>query len=340
MSARELKSKFSQGEEILAPGVDLQGVNSPELPSSVSRSRGKHYNNKNWKGIDLNTLLDKQKGRRGLQQCSSFGQGGKPILKSNVYRPKGALSGKFGLTFEQHARGKIESKVSRNKPMGSSSSDRKASGSSARSTITSENTQKYTEVSSKPCDQKISSSIRIVSVGKSCVTRKVLNIQPQKKCVEVSSQPCYQKSRSSSIISVRRSYVSGKTSKVEIGDHSTQSRGRISSSGKSSIGSCSNTSNEVKFASRQHREKITDEKGGMTVSGTIKNCCKPDETSKAFATSAKEAKSGNGKGSNINFAKPTYHRTTKSLVRSCTVLKSCISLLLHIILNDVAMSPI
>ncbi|WVZ03220.1 hypothetical protein V8G54_024026 [Vigna mungo] len=72
MSARELKSKFSQGEEILAPGIDLQGVNSPELPSSVSRSRGKHYNNKKWEGINLNTLLDKQTSRRGLQQYSSF----------------------------------------------------------------------------------------------------------------------------------------------------------------------------------------------------------------------------------------------------------------------------
>ncbi|KAK7342517.1 hypothetical protein VNO80_25472 [Phaseolus coccineus] len=315
MSARELKSKFSQGEEILAPGIDLQGVNSPELPSSVSRSRGKHYNNKKWEGIDLNTLLDKQTGRSGLQQCSSFGQEVKPRLKPNVNRPKRALSGKFGLTFEPHARGKPESKVSCSKPVGSSSSDRKTGGSSARSTITSENTQKYTEVSSKPCDQKRSSSIRMVSVGKYCVTRKVSNIQTQKKCLEVSSQPCDQKSRSSSVISVRRSYVSGKTSKVKIGDDSTQSRGRKSSSGKSSLGSCSNTSNEVKFVSRHQREKITDQKGGVTINPTIKNRCKPGETSKAFAISAEEAKSRNRKGSSINFAKPTYHPTAKSLVQ-------------------------
>ncbi|QCD87394.1 hypothetical protein DEO72_LG3g1928 [Vigna unguiculata] len=308
MSAQELKSKFSQGEEILAPGIDLQGVNSPELPSSVSRSRGKDYNNKKWEGINLSTLLDKQTGRRGLQQCSSFGQV-KPRLKSNVIRPKGALSGKFGLTFERQAGGKTESKAS------NLGSDRKTGGSSPRSTITSENTQKYMEVSSKACDQKISSSIRRVSVGKCCVTRKISNIQPQKKCLGVSSQPCDQKSRSSSVISVRRSYVSVKTSKVEIGDNSTQSRGRKSSSGKSSVGSCSNTSIEVKFVSRQHREKITDEKGGVTIKRAIKNRCKPGETSKALAILAEETKSGNRMGSNINFAKPAYHRTAKSLVQ-------------------------
>ncbi|XP_022634375.1 uncharacterized protein LOC106755777 isoform X1 [Vigna radiata var. radiata] len=305
MSARELKSKFSQGDEILAPGIDLQGVNSPELPSSVSRSRGKHYNKK-WEGINLNTLLDNQTSRRGLQQYSSFGQV-KPRLKSNVIRPKRALSGKFGLTFEPQARGKTVSKVSCSKTVGSSSSDRKTGGSSPRSTITSDNTQKYTEVSSKPCDQKRSSSIRRVSVGK-CVTRKVSNIQPQKKCLGVSSQPCDQNSRSSSIISVRRSYVSVKTSKVEIGDNSTQSRGSKSSSGKSSVGSCSDTSVEAKFVSRQHREKITYQKGGVTIKRAIKNSCKPGETSKA-------TKSGNRMGNNINFSKPAYHRTAKSLVQ-------------------------
>ncbi|KAL5147701.1 hypothetical protein HKD37_06G017315 [Glycine soja] len=399
MSARELKSRFSHGEEILTSGVD-----SPELPSSVSRSRGKHYNNKKWEGIDLNSLLDKQKGlsRRGFQQGSSFGQEVKPKPNSNVNKPKG---GKLGLAFERKSRGKTDSMVNCSNPPSSSSSNHKCEGSTARSTITSENTQKYREVSSKPFDQKRSSSIRRVSLGKSCVTRKVSSILPQKECLEVSSQPCDQKSRSSSVISVRRSYVSGKASKVEIGGDSTarsmitsentrkyrevsskpcaqqsssvgrvslgkscvtrkvssiqpqkkclevssqpcdqksrsssvisvrrsyvlgeaskvesggdsiRSRGRKSSSGKSSVGSCSNPGYEVKFVSRQQREKITDDKGEVTMNLAVKNRCKPGERSKTSTISVEEAKSGNRKRNSINFAKPAYHRIAKSLVQ-------------------------
>ncbi|TKY66725.1 hypothetical protein E2542_SST09613 [Spatholobus suberectus] len=313
MSARELKSKFSHtGEEILTSGVDLQGVNSPELPSSVSRSRGKFYNSKKWEGIDLNILLDKQKGlnKRGFQQGSSYGREVKPKSKSNLNKPKGLLSGKLGLAFERNARGKTESMASCSNPVSSSSSDHKTGGSTARSTITSENTQKYGNVSSQPCR---SSSGRSFSPGKSCVTGKVSRIQPQKKCMEMSSQTCDQKSRSSSVISVRRSYVSGKASKVEIGGDSMQSRGRKSSSGKSSVGSCSNPGYEVKFVSRQLREKITDEKGEVTMNLAVKNRCNPGEISKTSTISLEEGKSGNR--SNINFAKSAYHRTAKSLVQ-------------------------
>ncbi|RDX82079.1 hypothetical protein CR513_37179, partial [Mucuna pruriens] len=322
MSAKELKYKFARsGEGILTSGVDLQGVNSPELPSSVSRSRGKHYSSKKWEGIDLNNLLDKQKGlsRRGFQQGSSSGQEVKPKSKSNVNRTKGLLSGKLGLALERNnGRGKTESMAC----CSSSSSNQKTGGSTARSTITSENTQKYREVCSQQCDQKRSSSLRRVSLGKSCVTRKVSSIQPQKKRLEVSSQPCDQKSRSSSVISVRRSYVSGKASRVEIGRDDMRSRGRKSSSGKSSVGSCSNPGYEVKFESRLQREKITDEKGEFTMNLAVKSRGKTGEISKTSTVSVEDAKSGNRKGSNINFAKPTYHRTAKSLVRSCTVLKS------------------
>ena len=53
-----------------------------------------------------------------------------------------------------------------------------------------------------------------------------------------------------------------------------------------------------------------------------KNRCKPSERSKTSTISVEEAKSGNRKRNSINFAKPAYHRTAKSLVRSCTVRQS------------------
>ncbi|KAK7405072.1 hypothetical protein VNO78_06255 [Psophocarpus tetragonolobus] len=391
MSARELKSKFSRGEEILTSEVDLHGVNSPELPSSVSRSRGKHYNSKKWEGIDLNTSLDKQKGfsKRDFQQGSSFGQEVKPKSISNVIRLKGLSSGKLGLASERHAKGKTDSKAICSNPVSNSSSDlktgessarsvitsentqevssqpydqkrsssirivslgksrvtgkvsriqaqkkyvevsslpfdqknrtsssdHKSGGSTGRSTISSENTQKCREVSSKPCNQKRSSPIRRVSLRKSCVTRKVSSILPQKKCLEVSSQPCDQKSRGSSIISVRRSYVSGESSKVENGGDSMRSRRRKSSSGKSNVGSCSNPSYEVKFVSMRRREKITDEKGEITMNLAVKNLCKTGEISKTSTILVEKANYGSREGSSISFLKPAYRRAAKSLVQ-------------------------
>lgn len=325
-SAHVLKSKFSHpGEEILTPGVDSRGIASPVLPSSVSKSRGKQYNSKKWEGINLNILLDKQQGlsRRCFQLGSKFGLEVKPKSKSNISRPKGLLSAKSGSTFERNARGKTESNGNcSNLVSCSSSMGNKTGESSTGSTITSENTlqqQDYKEVSSQPCDEKgKSSSIRSVGFGKSCVTVKASRVQRQKKHMEmeVSIQPCDQKSGS---------YVTGKVSKVEIDVGSMQSRGRKSSSRKSSVGSCSNPSYEVKFVSKLQREKITDDKDVVTMDLADKNRCNPG-ISKTSTISAEGTKSGNRKGSNINFAKAAYHITTKSLVRSCTVFKSCIFL--------------
>ncbi|KAJ1408492.1 hypothetical protein SESBI_23475 [Sesbania bispinosa] len=322
-SARELKSKFSHpGEEIVTSRVDLQGLVSPELPSSVSRSRGKHYNSKKWEGINLNILLDKQQGlsRRCFQPGSSLGQE-VPKTKSNVGRSKGLLSAKLGLTFEHNARGKIKSMASCSNPVSSSSSvNNKTGESTTRSTITSENTlqqKEYKEVSSRLCDQKNRSlSVRSVSLGKSYVTKATLRVPRQQKYVEV-SKPCDQKSRSSSVssVSLRKSFVTGKASKVEIGVDSMQSRGRKSSSGKSSVGSCSNPGYEVKFVSKQQREKITDEKDVVTMNLADKNGCNRGNKSKTSAILVERAKSGNGKGSNISYAKPAYHTTTNSLVQ-------------------------
>lgn len=399
-SARELKSKFSHpGEEIVTSSVDLQGLTSPKLPSSVSRSRGKDYNSKKWEGTNLSILLDKQQGLSGrcLQQGSRFAQEVKPKSKSIAGRPKGLLSTKLGLPYT--GRGKTKSIASC-----SSNLDDKSGQSSTRSTITSENTlQKHKEVTRQPCDKKSGSLSVMSSLGNRCVTKKASTFQRQ-QCMGVSSQPFDQKSRSSSVsvslrksyvtasrvevgvdsmlsrsrksssgkssvgscsnpgygakivpkqrsekirdgkdvnamdhadkkgrnpgsgsstvssVSIRKSYVTEKASKVEMGVDSMQSRGRKSSSGKSSVGSCSNSGFEAMFASKQQGEEITDEKDLMNPAE--KNRCNPGNKSKASVVLIERANFGNRKGGNIDYAKPAYHRTAKSLVRSCTVFSS------------------
>ncbi|CAL0333789.1 unnamed protein product [Lupinus luteus] len=468
-SACQLKSMFSHpGEGILTLEVDAPGVSSPDLPSSVSRSRGKQYTCKKWEGINLNLLLDKQLGlsKRCFQAGSSIRQEVKPKSKLNVSRPKRLLNAKSGLAFERNARGNAKSMANcrnlssssgsvgnkagesstrstitsenthqqqkykevssrpcdrnsknvssvrrvslrkscvtklalgnaksmancRNPTSSSSSMDNKAGESSTRSTITSENThqqQKYKEVSSQPCDQnsKNISSVRRVSVRKSCVTKKSSGVLQHRKYMEVSSQPCDQKSGSSPVrrVGLRKSCVTKKTSRLDIGidsmksrgrksssgkssvgsssnpgyevefvskykrekdvvtinlaeknkckyanvsqrssilvegrgvkstvavgGDSMKSRGRKSSSGKSSVGSCSNPGYEVKFVPKHHREKIPDGKDVVTVNRADKNKCKPDNISLT---------SSYRKESNVSFAKPAYHRTAKSLVQ-------------------------
>lgn len=311
--------------------VDSQGPDSPQLPSSVSRSRGKHYNSKKWGGMNLNILLDKQQGlnKRCFQQGPSFGQEVKPKPKSNVGRPKGPSRAKLGLDFKRNARGNAKSMAScSNSVSRSSSVDNKSGESSTRSTITSENTQqqqKYIEVSSQPCDQKSRSlSDRSVGLRKSCITNRASRVQQQQKYIGVSSQPCDQKSGSSSVgsFSLGKSCITKDVSRVEIGGDSMQSRGRKSSSGNSSVGSSSIPGYEVKFVSKHLREKIADGNDVVTMSLADKKKWKPANVSQTSTILAEGAKSSNKKENSVNWAKPAYHRTTKSLVRSCTVLKS------------------
>ncbi|KAE9592940.1 hypothetical protein Lal_00029155 [Lupinus albus] len=300
-SARELKSMFSHpGEGVLTLEVDAPGVSSPDLPSSVSRSRGKQYTCKKWGGINLNVLLDKERvlNKRCFQAGSSFRQEVKSNSKLNVSRPKGLLSAKSGLAFEHNARGNAKSMANCRNPTSSSSSvDNKAGESSTRSTITSENNhqqEKYKEVSSQPCDQnsKNISSVRSVSLRKSCATKKASGAQQHRKYMEVSSQPCGQKSGSSPVrrVGFRKSCVTKKALTLDIGGDSMKSRGRKSSSGKSSVGSSSNPGYEVEFVAKYQREK------DVTINLAEKNKCKYANVSQRSSILVEGAKSSNQRG--------------------------------------------
>lgn len=314
LSARELKSKFAHSGE--------EAVTSPALPSSVSKSRGKHYINKNWgKGVNLNVLLDKQQGLskgRCLKQGSSFGHEVKVKSTSNVSRTNGLMSEKSGLTFEHNTRGKAMSKASCNLVGSSSSMDKKNYERSTRSMVTSENMmpkKDYKGHKKVSCDEKSkSSSVRSVSFGRSAVTVEASRVvQDQHKYMEVSSKPCDQKSGSSSVNSINlgKTHV---TPKAEMDVGNIKSRGRTSSSGKSSVGSCSNPSYEVKFVSKQQRQKITDKKVVGTMNLADKNRCNVGNKSKTSSINVEGKETGSTKGSNISVA--------KSLVKSRSVSSS------------------
>lgn len=154
------------------------------------------------------------------------------------------------------------------------------------------------------CDEKSkSSSVRSVSFGKSLVTIEASRVQHKHKYMEVSSKICDQKSGSSSVnsISLRKSRLTPKVSKVEMDVGNMKSRGRKSSSGKSSIGSCSNPSYKVKFVSMQQREKITDENDVGTMNLADKNRCNPGNKSKTSSIKLEGKETGSTLGNKINW---------------------------------------
>ncbi|CAK8561327.1 unnamed protein product [Lathyrus sativus] len=319
LSACELKSKFAHSVE---DAVMLQGFASPGLPSSVSKSRGKDYNNKiKWgKGINLNALLDKHEGlsRRGCFKLdASIGYEVKPKSTLTVGKPKS------GLTFEHNARGKAMSKASCGNLVGSSGSmNKKNYERPIRTMLTFENMiqkKDYKEHNKVSYDGKRKSSSSN-SFGKSVVTEGS-RVRDQHKYMEVSNKPCDKKSGSSSVnsISLRKSYAKQEVSKVEMDVDNMKSRGRKSSSGKSSVGSCSNPSYEVKFVSKEQRKKITNTKDVVTMNLADKSRCNLGNKFKTSSITAEGKGKGIVLGNNINVAKSLIKSQS---VRSSTKLPS------------------
>ncbi|KAE8679105.1 Light-harvesting chlorophyll B-binding protein 3 [Hibiscus syriacus] len=160
-SSSQLKSAFLCSDE---KGVTLElgmvGTASPTLPQSVSRSRGKDFRSKKWKGI-------------------------KP--KHSFINSKGRSSSKTSLVSEitENAKGKYVKPVStRGDQERSSSPMADNSGeTNTRSTVTSESIQpqheqKLFEVSSRGFGQtsELLTSVRI-SLRKSCITRPASRVE-------------------------------------------------------------------------------------------------------------------------------------------------------------------
>lgn len=109
-SSRQLKSQFSYfGEGNAKSEFDIQGQSSPKLLSSVSRSRGKHYRNKEW-GRDNHILLsNKQHPVNSLSgkifQAGS-GSSQETKLKSSCGNLRGVPSSKTSLGCENILSGK------------------------------------------------------------------------------------------------------------------------------------------------------------------------------------------------------------------------------------------
>lgn len=195
---------------------NLNGPSSPKLPSSVSRSRGKHYRSRNRGKENGGFLLSKQHPVKSLRSKTSRVDLG----SSQEIKPKPSF-GKLNRTCSSKTTlgcDRSSTKTSITNYTVPISNFRYSNGhlsyaemkecesNSTRSTITSENThqqpQKFSEVSSGPFDHtKGLLSVMRITLRKSCATRPASRVE------------------------LNKNQVSG---------------GRKSSAGKSSVGSSSN----------------------------------------------------------------------------------------------------
>lgn len=292
-SSSQLKAAFSRSYE---DGVtlDLMGGSSPTLPQSVSKSRGKDYRSKKWKGkfndVSLNKIeLMKVLNGKSSKLESGSGEGIKPKL--SFISLKGTSISKSSLVSEitENVKGKSVKPVSIcGDPQSSSYETNKSGETNTRSTVTSESTQqqlKFFEASSRGFGQKseLLSSVRI-SLRKSCITRPA--------------------------------------SRVEVNADRRESREHKSSSGKSSVGSSSFSGYDAKkstIASIKRKEQTADSRNLARMTYVAKNKLKPSNTSNVRG---KERNRSSRNGVQATVVKATWQEAAKSKVRSNCTLKT------------------
>ncbi|XP_050370133.1 uncharacterized protein LOC126788202 isoform X2 [Argentina anserina] len=288
-SSRELKIAFSHsGEEGTGLNFDLLGQSSPKLPSSVSRSRGKHYVSKKWRGDSQAILIDKRhpvNALSGTSSCVTSESGNNVKTKPSYALLRGTSRSKTSWVCNSSSTG--NGLPSCSQPIsfcGDSTSAlnsmvKKADESTTASTITQESDQQQQQ-----------------NMGKS-------------------SNPLSQARERLSFIktSMRKSFVTRKTSRVEINGDRRQSRGCNSSSGKSSVGSSSNPCYDVKSStstSMQYKERTPDSRNMTRISIAAKNKVKFSKASKSSSNKIEQGTSSyrtgpnTGKSTNQQAAKP------------------------------------
>ncbi|XP_062077917.1 uncharacterized protein LOC133782600 [Humulus lupulus] len=292
-SSRQLKSAFSHsGEESTCLDVDLARPPSPTLPNSVSKSRGKQYRSKKWIGENQVFSFDKPHPVKALSRKLSC-PGDKIRPKQSFIRLKETSTSKSSVVCQSSSSGKAISNYSRSlstcgDPGSCSSSEaNKADESNPTSTITSESGQpqqiKVMDVSSQAFGQ----------------TRDLLSVMK---------------------ISLRKSRVSvmRQASRVEINNDAQPSKGRNSTSSKSSVGSSSNPRYNVRIStstSVQPKETTPDSRNAGKVTNVVKRKLNSSGIVKASAIHVEEGTSNNRRGGGQpNIGKSTRQEGAKQKV--------------------------
>ncbi|XP_057974704.1 uncharacterized protein LOC131162346 isoform X2 [Malania oleifera] len=330
---------------------DILGATSPGLPSSVSRSRGKNYRSQNWGAKNCDPPLDKKHPIKNLRSNKSWLVSGRcevRRLKSSSGNSKGVCSSKSSLVCESRIQNlgakncdpplnkKHPIKTSSSKKpwvdsgkneIGKSSSGNSKGACSSKSSLVCESSLSGAIISNCTrhiCsfgDLKANSSSAAVTASESNSASTVTSehsLQHHQKFLEVSSRSFDHKNGllSALKISLRKSCVTRQAARVEIEDN-RQSKGRKSSSGKSSVGSCSSLGYDVKnmaFKRTLNKERISGNSNAMRISQAAKNKVKVSGLSKASTNQVEDRISNSRRGSKTIVTKFTHKEAAKSKV--------------------------
>ncbi|XP_059662593.1 uncharacterized protein LOC132308514 [Cornus florida] len=291
-SSRQLISAFSHsGEGSNYLDFGLQGPSSPKLPSSVSKSRGKHYRSREWGRSNCALISIKQHPVKSLISKSSPGKEIK--FKSNYRKPKGNAGSEASVV--------------------------------CQSSLTETAGSNYSKPIYSFADSKISSGC--IKEGNSNSTSTITcnnSAQEQQKVLEVSSGTFGHTSGLLSAalrITLRKSCFTGQALRMEtIGER--QSQGRKSSSGKSSVGSSSNPRYDVKNTAvntRHNKDKTPDSRNVLRMSQATENKVKVSNASKTSNAQVQDMSSKSGAGDKIIAVRTIRQETAKSKVQYQTV---------------------
>ncbi|KAK1583746.1 hypothetical protein Q3G72_026559 [Acer saccharum] len=261
-SSKQLKAAFScSWDENIDSNLDSLGQSSPKLPTSVSRSRGKDYKSKNWRGGNCNGPLykpqpvkvgsgEKIKPRTTSKKPkSSWGDSGshdqefKPKL--SFISQKGTSSSKSTLVAERSSSTKGNSLKPLSTFGSKNSSSSKVVKASESSTI-SQPQQKFLATSIRTVDDTsgLLSAVRI-TLRKSCVTRQASRVEINSNRRQSTLETC-----------------NGKRQSIMVKNNDRrESRDRKSSSSKSSVGSSSlpgSSINSLAFVSMRKKIQTPD----------------------------------------------------------------------------------
>ncbi|XP_024024913.1 uncharacterized protein LOC21401704 [Morus notabilis] len=294
-SSSQLKSTFfHSGDGDSTRDFDLTGLSSPKLPASVSKSRGKQYRIKKWKGENQNFSVDKPHPVKVLTGKSSRVKLGLRDKKKHKlsFIPKETSVSKSSVVCESSLKGKAVSNGS-NHPSACEDIGRSMS-SEANKTIDSNPTSTVTYENES---------------GR----------QKQNKANDVSSKAFGHTNGllSAMKMALRKSYITRPAARMEINNDARQIKGRNSTSSKSSVGSSSNPRHDVRIStsSSARPKEITPESRNM---GRITYVAKSKISSgivKAPRIKMEEGTSNNRRGgSQGNPAKSTHQEAARQKV--------------------------
>ncbi|KAJ6770483.1 hypothetical protein OIU79_021183 [Salix purpurea] len=296
-TSRQLKAAFAHSSErSVSSDFEFKGSSSPNIPSSVSRSRRKHYASKKGGGGDCDLSLNKKHPVKVFNGKSS-----RLISEpSDEIKPKLSFA-----TSKGTSRSKLSMVSGKSITGNAKEIDFKAKSGQGGS------------------GSSLNSGMVMVSDSNTSTATFASDHQARHGNLEVLSRGLDHTSGLLSAVrnGLRKSFVTRKASRVEINDENKQLRDRKSSSSKSSVGSSLNPGYDVKSSTltlMRNKEQTPDSRNVARMTEAARNKTKDFNMSKTSDVRVKEKVFNSRKRATSNVSKSAPQEALKSKVQKQT----------------------